>query len=1176
MNIIQSKFRKEKEFSNLIETLKSQRRRDRKLPAFVTGLCEGALDCFLAALACEELNQNTILITASDEKDAVKINTSLNNYGYRSMFYPGRDPIFYDMISSHDVEYDRICILSKLLSNSLDFVVTTPDAALQYTIPSNILESHTSVLKTGDEINLIKLEEFLVSCGYVRSDIIDGKGQFSVRGGIVDIFSPVLTNPVRIEMFGDEIDSISYFDITTQRRREKLDKITLVPAREILMGENERNLLVKELEKHFKRVKEDNAIRLISSEMETLKSGLQPNFLDKYIRLIYPQEASLIDYFTSETLFIAVDIKECLDRLNSYAEHEKFELDELITSGETIGKYAGFIQGTESFDGFVMRNITVLTARFFSSVPYPQSGLFTFNTRDHLTYAGDYASLKEDMISYRKSGTDVLLLCGSRAEANAIKDAFDEFELKSKLYPDFGEIKNIEKGYIYISVMNLVGFELPLSKFACVSLSDHLQLRKKIMGKKPKNTSQAKNSKTKILSYTELNPGDFVVHDEFGICKFVCVTRMKNFENVTKDYIKLQFRDAGVMYIPCEHIDVISKYIGLGEDSNEKVQLSSLGTKEWSGRKAKVKAQVKDIAQDLIRLYAERMRKPGYAFPQDDEVQKEFESLFEYEETDAQLIASEEIKRDMEKPVPMDRLLCGDVGFGKTEVALRAAFKCILSGKQVALLAPTTILALQHYQTVIERMRSFPVSVEVLSRFTPAKEITRILRDLKYGSVDILIGTHRILSKDIQFRDLGLLIVDEEQRFGVTHKEKLKQLGGNIDVLTLTATPIPRTLNMAMNNIRDLSILDEAPVDRVPIQTYVLEYNQTIIEEAIRRELRRGGQVFYLYNRIETMPKVVTRLTNAFPNNRIAYAHGGLEKNKLNEIWESMVSGEIDILVCTTIIETGVDIPNANTLIIEDADRLGLSQLHQIRGRVGRSSRKAYTYFTYNKNKILNEDAIKRLEVIRDFTEFGAGFSIALKDLEIRGAGDLLGASQHGHMNSVGYNMYVRLLNEAVLEEQGIKPDIKTECVMNIARDSYIPNEYIRNENQRMQMYKKIGAIENEDDLSDIADEFVDRYGEMPNSVENLLHIALLKSLADKCLFTRIDQSGTEIKIFSDDFDFKGISELAVSYRYRINLVSAEKPFLKVRMNEGENVFYILEKVFNKYYGAVKDQKSTK
>ncbi|MBQ8005672.1 MAG: transcription-repair coupling factor, partial [Clostridia bacterium] len=638
----------------------------------------------------------------------------------------------------------------------------------------------------------------------------------------------------------------------------------------------------------------------------------------------------------------------------------------------------------------------------------------------------------------------------------------------------------------------------------------------------------------------------------------------------SRDYITIQYAGTDKLFLPTEKLDMVSKYIGARADDGS-VKLSKFGGGEWTKAKSKAKAAVKEMAKELIQLYAQRLRRSGIAFPPDDDYQMDFEAAFDYEETPAQLAAISDIKQDMMNSVPMDRLLCGDVGFGKTEVALRAAFKAVLGGKQVAILVPTTILALQHYQTALSRFRSFPVSIDLISRFRTAKQQALTLRKLKRGEVDIIIGTHRLVSKDIEFKDLGLLIIDEEQRFGVAQKEKLKQIAGNVDVLTLTATPIPRTLNMAMSGIRDISVLDDAPGDRLPVQTYVLEHDELIIEEAIRRELRRGGQIFYLYNNVENIKTVAARLSSALPDARITVAHGRMEKDELEDIWSAMLGGEIDILISTTIIETGVDIPNANTLIVENAHRLGLSQLHQIRGRVGRSSRRAYAYFTYPKGRSISEISTKRLEAIREYAEFGAGFKIALRDMEIRGAGNILGAEQHGHLDAIGYDLYIKLLNDAVLEEKGETAEAKPDCTVNLICDAYLPERYVSSSSQRMELYKRIAMIGSPEDRDDITDELYDRFGDMPKSAKNLLDIAYIRAKAMECGVIKIDQVGTEVHIYPVKFDWAIWSELGRLNGGKIKVIMSSSPYLNFRFSGGDKILPAMERLFEDYLRLQKE-----
>ncbi|MBQ8416033.1 MAG: transcription-repair coupling factor, partial [Clostridia bacterium] len=666
-----------------------------------------------------------------------------------------------------------------------------------------------------------------------------------------------------------------------------------------------------------------------------------------------------------------------------------------------------------------------------------------------------------------------------------------------------------------------------------------------------------------ILSYAELEKGDYVVHETYGIGQYTGIETL-TCEGITRDYIGIQYVGSDKLFVPTEQLEKVSKYIGAHSDDGL-VKLSKMGGEAWKKSKARAGSAVKDMAKDLIRLYAERLRRPGHAFPSDDSYQKAFEEAFAYEETESQLSAADEIKSDMMKATPMDRLLCGDVGYGKTEVALRAAYKAVLGGKQVAILVPTTLLALQHYQTIVSRMRSLAVNVDMISRFRTAKQQSQTLRRLARGEVDIVVGTHRLLSKDIKFHDLGLVIIDEEQRFGVAQKEKLKEISAGVDVLSLSATPIPRTLNMAMGGIRDISILDDAPGDRLPVQTYVLEKDGLIVEEAIRRELRRGGQVFYLYNNVENINTVAAQLSREIPEARITVAHGKMDKEELERIWERMLSGEIDILVCTTIIETGVDIPNANTLIVENAHRLGLSQLHQIRGRIGRSSRRAYAYFTYPAFKAIPEIAQKRLEAIREYAEFGAGFKIALRDMEIRGAGNILGSQQHGHLDAIGYDLYIKLLNRAVLEEKGEAPPEEVECIVNLKYDAHLPEKYVPYPAQRMALYKKIALISNMEDMEDITDELVDRFGEPPVAVQNLLLIALIHNEAVKCGFTSVNQDATGIHIHPQRLDFDVWSELSARFPGRLRMIMSGEGHVCLRPQKEDDPLPFVYNLFQNY-----------
>ncbi len=1164
MRIFTDRIRQNREYGEIIKNLRHTDNRPKPWPLMVTGLCEGALDVFLAACVSEKgLRSNFSFICVPDEKTAIRLFRSLTAFGLRAAIYPDRDPVLYNMVSSHELEHERIAVLTDMLDRKLDAVISTPTATLSFTISADMLRSATRTLAVGDCMEMDELAEFLVSSGYVRSDLVDGKGKFSIRGGIIDIFPPHLRAPVRMEFFGDEIDQIGYFDLMTQRKTENIQNVTITCAREILISPEKRKGLAALIRAAAQKTGSAQVKSSLMHEYEALSGSLEIAFADKYISYIYPEKTTLLDYIGKDDLVFAVETPAIADRLQAEFAHMESTVGELIRQGLLLPKYCEFSLNAPVLFSFFETHTAVLLNNFITQYQGKLSGTYSFSVRPTPSVATNFAVVTEDVSAYMRGGYSVLLLCENDAEASAMRTLLIESGIPAVLLTDMNS--GAITGMVMVCAFGLKGFEMPTERFVCISLTGggnktERALRRRNAGEK----KVASASKEKILSYADLHVGDYVVHELHGIGIYQGLESIKNYEGIRRDHIKIQYSGKDVLYIPCEQIDSVSKYIGAAAE-NGSLKLSRLGGAEWGKAKAKVKTAVKSMAKELIALYAERMRRPGFAFSPDDEMQREFESTFDYEETDGQLIAVRDIKDDMERSVPMDRLLCGDVGFGKTEVALRAAFKAVMDSKQVAILVPTTILAMQHYNTICARMRGFPVKISYLSRFKSTAEQDATVRAVRRGDVDIIVGTHRLLSSDIQFRDLGLVIIDEEQRFGVAHKEKLKQLSKNVDVLTLTATPIPRTLNMAMTAIRDMSVLDEAPGDRLPVQTYVLEHDDVVIFEAIRRELHRGGQVFYLYNKVETIIDKTAHLQKHFPEASIRFAHGQMSKAELSDIWQELVDGNIDILVCTTIIETGVDVSNANTLVIENADRMGLSQLHQIRGRVGRSARRAYAYFTYPAGKVLTDISSKRLQALRDFTEFGSGFKIALRDLEIRGAGDILGARQHGHMESVGYDMYLKLLNDAVLEEKGIKPKEKTECVINISRDSYIPEEYISSAAQRIDIYKKIAAIENQADADDIADELLDRYGEYPNSVEALIAISLIRSLASECGFVQLDQNHDDVLIYPSVLDVVTWSEIAAQYPGRILIRPAEKPHVICKRKRSEPIFGFVHDLLKKY-----------
>jgi len=1160
MNILCNRIRGISEYAHIRQSISEMRRRENKHPALVTGLCEGAVDAFLAALTSDEKCDGPSLVITYDEKNASHLLDALSSHGLRCAIFPVREPVLYNMVASHETEHERLAALMGIVNGELDAVIAVCDAAISYTIPRDILEKSMMRVEVGREYVLGELCEFLVASGYVSSDLVDGRGQFSVRGGILDVFPPQLQWPVRMEFFGDEIDQMGYFDVFTQRKIEQIQCVDITAAREILLDDANRSKIASVIKNMIKKAPNDEARESLSRELSVIENEADVPFADKYISVVYSDHISLIDYFGDDNLVFVIESTSVFERLAATEWHMNETVTELIQNGVLSGKCSSFALPSSVLESFFGNNYTVLVNSFVSKYDGKLMGAFSFKTRTPPAFVGNFEAFVEDLQLYNRADISVLLLCPNDAEATSLSEMIENVGMRARIVPKYTDVTDVEQGVFTITSAKLSGFEISEGKFACISLGES---REKVRTVHRRKAIGKKSAKEKILSYADLSVGDYVVHVTHGIGRYMGLESVLSYDGVRSDHIKIQYAGTGVLYVPCEKIDSVSKYIGAVDD--ESVRLSKLGGGEWERTKARVRSEVKSMAKELIALYAERMRKPGFAFAPDDEMQREFEESFEHDETDGQLIAIEEIKKDMERPVPMDRLLCGDVGFGKTEVALRAAFKAVMSGKQVAILVPTTILAMQHYQTISSRMRAFPLKVSMLSRFKTQKELDATVRAVARGDVDIIVGTHRLLSNDVSFRDLGLVIIDEEQRFGVAHKEKLKQLSKNVDVLTLTATPIPRTLNMAMSDIRDMSVLDEAPMDRLPVQTYVLEHDDIVINEAIRRELRRGGQVFYLYNRVDTMASKAAKLKSVFPEAEIAIAHGQMEKEELSEIWQELVAGKIDILVCTTIIETGVDVPNANTLVIENSDKMGLAQLHQIRGRIGRSSRRAFAYFTFPQGQALSEISSKRLQAIRDFTEFGSGFKIAMRDLEIRGAGDVLGARQSGHMESVGYDLYVKILNEAILEERGETIPEKVECVVNIGRDSYIPESYVPSAAQRIDIYKKIARITKEEDVDDIADELLDRYGDLPPSVETLMSASLARAAGAECGFVQIERKGNDIVIYPKAMDIVTWSKISEAFPGRILITPSQRPFVTCKNRRQAPIFTFVLEILKKY-----------
>lgn len=1096
----------------------------------------------------------TAFCVASDEKEAQTLCNDLCCMGLRACVYPVRDYNFLDFQSkSHEYEHARLKVLLKLIDKECDVVISCIDAASQLTVPKKVLEDSAVVFEEGAQLPLEKAVRSLTLLGYERFDAVDGNGQFSLRGGILDFFMPDSDYPVRAEFWGDEITDLSYFDIETQRRFKKTGKIKLTPSTEIII--EDKNALADKIVHKAGLLRSKNSAKAketLLSEAELIRNGAQIANADKFIGQIYDKPECLFDYFDRDTLFFASEFGNISDR----GKAMDFQNTEALKQGFEDGVLCrGFDRFTLTFneciDIFNAHGTIVLENFVHGSLSVNISEIISFSSKQLNRWSGSYKQLSEDIKGLFTPQSRGVILAGTEKSAKNLCDSLREDGFPAQLCETLDDAKS---GALYVLKGSLsAGFELPGEKFFLITYGQIASMPDKKKPKKSKNGQE-------IYSLSELTAGDYVVHSVHGIGIFGGIRKIDT-HGITKDYIKIDYAKGDVLYVPVTQLDMVAKYIGPRE--NTSVKLSRLGSQDWQKAKARVKSSVKDIAKELIALYSARMKAKGFAFSKDNEWQRDFEMSFEYEETPDQLRCCDEIKHDMERTAPMDRLLCGDVGFGKTEVALRAAFKCVADSKQCALLCPTTILAWQHYQTVTKRFEGYPIRVELLSRFRTAKQQKEILLKLKRGEIDMIVGTHRLVQKDVEFRDLGLAIIDEEQRFGVAQKERFKELCKNVDVLTLSATPIPRTLNMAMSGLRDMSVIEEAPQNRQPVQTYVLEHDDAVINEAIRRELRRGGQVFYLHNNVETISSKASKILEAVPEAKIAIGHGKMKENELGEVWRKMLEQEVDVLVCTTIIETGVDLPNANTLIIENADCMGLSQLHQLRGRVGRSSRRAYAYFTFRKSKVLTEIQQKRLAAIREFTEFGSGFKIAMRDLELRGAGNIMGAQQHGHMESVGYDMYLKLLAEAVSEERGEENHSRElDCLIDISVDAHIPESYIESLTLRLDVYRRIADIRSVEDSEDVKDELRDRFGELPESVLGLIDIALVRNKANSMGIFEIRQNENSVLLYVNEIKSPQVADLLIALNGKAVLCSGTKPYLSVKCRDGVPVLDMLKSIF--------------
>ena len=1159
--------RAERDYAALTKTLAEQLSGAPK-PILVSGLSAGAAGSFYASVTedAKRYSGRGVLILVSDDGEARRMTAFFDSVGMRALFYPSRELVFHNITASRDSEHERLSVLDKIAKGEWDAVITTPDAALSYTITPEELTKKTLRLAVGDEVSEEDIARTLTTQGYARVDMVEGTGQFSVRGDIVDIFPPSYELPLRIEFFGDEINRLCSFDPESQRMSEPTDEITVLPAREFYADAETRSMIAETARKLAEKVKSENARGLLRSEAEQAEAGLPMMFADKYLTIIAPAKTCLLDHLDGKRTVITIENNNVKARLEGYLSVLDEEVKAMLEEGVISPQLADYTHRADRLESFTHKNAHIISNAFSSTGLSGRAvaGVYGFSSRRGVAYNGNISLLIEDIITLMRGQFRIGVLCASEASAELTAKAINDEGLTAVKTESIAPLE-MKPGIAYVSWgYDSESYELPAQKLSLLSFTSEPDAGRK---KRKIRDRRRETNTEKILSYGDLKIGDYVVHAAYGIGQYMGLENLV-VDNVARDYVKIRYAGTDLLYLPTDQLDLVSKYIGAHSDDGG-VKLSKMGGAEWVKAKSRAKSAAKDMAKELIALYAARRRAPGFAFPADDDYQRGFEESFDYEETDAQLTAIEDIKRDMEKPYPMDRLLCGDVGYGKTEVALRAAFKAILAGKQVAFLVPTTILAFQHYNTAMARMRPYPITVEMLSRFRTKEQQAEILRRLRRGEIDMIVGTHRIISQDIKFRDLGLLIIDEEQRFGVGQKERLKEMAIGVDVLTLTATPIPRTLNMAMNGIKDMSLLDESPGNRLPVQTYVLEHDDVMINEAIRRELSRQGQVFYLYNRVESIHLVAARISKAFPDANVTVAHGQMEREQLEEIWQALLDGEIDVLVCTTIIETGVDVPNANTLIIEDADRLGLAQLHQIRGRVGRSGRRAYAYFTYRRGKALSEVSTKRLEAIREYTEFGAGFRVALRDMEIRGTGSLLGARQHGHLDAVGYDMYIKILENAVLEEQGMPiPEAPPDCTVDIKIDAFLPPSYVHSGSHRMEMYKKIARIENTADMNDICDELIDRFGDPPAAAMNLLKIALVRGIGRRVGVKSVEEHDgvLEIRPTAVEFDiWAALADYCRGLGIKMRVVPSSVPYITATISSKAKSVVSAEVIVRKY-----------
>ncbi|KMT22056.1 transcription-repair coupling factor [Clostridium cylindrosporum] len=1140
-------------------------------PCMVHGLSESQRALITCGIFKDTGGQ--VLLLTHNDMEAKKIYNDLRALIDNCYYMPSKEMVFNIDVSSFDIKCERLEVIRRVLEKENIVVVASVETIFYKMPPSELHTKYSFTIEKSREIDILSIMASLLNLGYERVESVEGKGQFAKRGGIIDLYPVNSSFPVRVEFFGDEVDTIRSFDSITQRSIEPIDAITIHPAKEIILTSEDidraNNIVLNDLEKRTKSLKGkenvNNIKSRIKSNLERLSNLRSFEGMDSYIPYFYDTTESFLDYFDNKVIILD-EVTKIIQKIDSvyYEFSESFK--SLLEKGEVLPLQGEYIYSKEEIldsikqSKFVPFNMLPRTIEEFEVVNSVQFNGISLNSVGGIEYI--LSEIREKLKrSYR-----IIIFSGSESRGKRLRDALVSEEIKA-VYSEF--VNSIDEGVVTITSGSLrKGMDFPSGKFLIISDKEVYK------DTKPKRKFTKKEGK--IQSFTDLKVGDFVVHINHGIGKFEGINELK-VEGIKRDFLVLSYKGGDTLYVPVDQLDMVQKYIG----SEEKIpKMNKLGGSEWAKTKGKVRESLKEMADELLKLYAERSTVKGYAFSEDTAWQGEFEEDFPYDETPDQLTAIEEIKKDMESDLPMDRLLCGDVGYGKTEVAMRAAFKAVMDQKQVAFLVPTTILAEQHYNNFKERFKDFPVNIDMISRFRTTTQQKETKKNINEGNVDIVIGTHRLLQKDIKYKDLGLLIIDEEQRFGVSHKEKIKALKKNVDVLTLTATPIPRTLHMSFIGARDMSVIETPPEERYPVQTYVLEYNDHIIADAISREISRGGQVYFVYNRVETMQEMYSYLKGILPDAEISMAHGKMSEKELEDVILSFMAGNSDILLCTTIIETGMDIQNANTLIVYDADRMGLSQLYQLRGRVGRSSKLAYAYLTYRKDKVLTEDSEKRLKAIKEFTEFGSGFKIAMRDLEIRGAGNLLGTQQHGHMASVGYDLYCKMLRDEVTNLKGEESREFVETSVEIPVNAYIPDSYIDNEVLKIEIYKKIASISSEEDKMEVQDELIDRFGDIPKSAENLIDIAYLKVIAKSIGVSLIKKVGKEVHINFTQGEYimpEAIRKLTSEIEVIASYPDIKKPILALKFREvsEKGIIISIREVLQKLYDIYEASKTS-